>query len=182
MKETDVRNEIYPHLAPEYYTWLLYQSEVEEKYFDVPGIGPVQVLLEDRLTFMGGGEEKSRTVVTGVDAPASAETKAALISGKVINDVKLLLRLPGNTYMLTLKGDLCDISSLKQVTEDASDQTEIVEEGDTLDAFFLLRMQEYEDIVTILQTLFRAFVKERSSDDWHSTTLNEMRRWVHTDS
>jgi hypothetical protein len=158
---------------------LLYQSEVEDKHFDVEGIGPVEVLLEDRLSFTGDGEDKSRTVITGADAPTSAETKAALISGKVISDVKLLLRLPGNNYMLTLKGDLCDISSLKQVNEDADDPTLVIEEGDTKEAFLLLRMQEYEDIVRILQTLFRAFVEERASDDWHTETLNEMRKWVH---
>ena len=40
-------------------------------------------------------------------------------------------------------------------------------------------MKEYEDIVLILETLFRAFVEQRASDDWHTTTLQEMRRWVH---
>ena len=179
MPETDLRDEIYPHIAPEFYAWLLYQSEVETKHFDVEGIGPVEILLEDRLAFTGDGEEKSRTVITGDRAAASAETKAALISGKVISDVKLLLRLPGNTYLLTLKGDLCDISSLKQVSEDADDPTIVIEEGDTKEAFLLLRMQEYEDIVGILQTLFRSFVAERASDDWYHTTLQEMRKWVH---
>lgn len=181
MSQTDLRDEVYPHIAPEFYAWLLYQSEVEDKHFDVKGIGPVEVLLQDRLSFTGDGEEKSRTVITGVDAPASAETKAALITGKVISEVKLLLRLPGNNYMLTLKGDLLDISSLKQVTEDADDPTIVIEEGDTKEAFLLLRMQEYEDIVLILQTLFQAFVADRASDDWHYTTLQEMRRWVHED-
>ena len=81
--------------------------------------------------------------------------------------------------MLTLKGDLCDISSLKQVSEEADESTIVIEEDDTKDAFLLLRMQEYEDIVRIIQTLFKAFVKERATDDWYSTTLQEMRRWVH---
>ncbi len=179
MPETDQRDEIFPHIAPEFYAWLLFQSEVEEKHFDVEGIGPVEVRLEDRLTFTGDGEDKARTVVTGGEAPASAETKAALISGKVISEVKVVLRLPGNSYMLTLKGDLCDISSLKQVNEDADEPTMVIEEDDTKDAFLLLRMQEYEDIVRIIQTLFRAFVEERASDDWYTTTLQEMRKWVH---
>ena len=176
---TDPRDEIYPHIAPEFYAWLLYQSEVRDETFEVEGIGPVQVLLEDRLTFASGAGDNSRAVITGEDAPASAETKAALISGKVLTEVKLLLRLPGNTYMLTLKGDLCDISSLKQVSEDADSPTIVIEEDDSKEAFLLLRMQEYEDIVRILQTLFRIFAKQRSNDDWHTTTLQEMRRWVH---
>ena len=29
MPETDLRDEVYPHIAPEFYAWLLYQSEVE---------------------------------------------------------------------------------------------------------------------------------------------------------
>ena len=179
MPETDLRDEIYPHIAPEFYAWLLYQSEVEDKHFDVEGIGPVEICLQDRLSFTGDGEDKARTVITGSEAPGSAETKAALISGKVISEVKLLLRLPGNSYMLTLKGDLCDISSLKQVNEDADEPTIVLEDGDTKEAFLLLRMQEYEDIVRILQELFRSFVAERASDDWYHTTLQEMRKWVH---
>ncbi len=181
MPQTDLRDEVYPHIAPEFYAWLLFQSEVKDEHFEVEGIGPVEVRLEDRLTFTGEGEEKSRTVVTGQDAPASAETKAALISGKVITDAKLILRLPGNSYMLSLKGDLCDISSLKQVSEDADEPTMVIEEDDTKEAFLLLRMQEYEDIVKIIQTLFRAFVAERAKDEWYTTTLQEMRRWVHDD-
>ena len=179
MPETDLRDEIYPHIAPEFYAWMLYQSEVEDKHFDVEGIGPVEICLQDRLSFTGDGEDKARTVITGAEAPSSAETKAALISGKVISEVKLLLRLPGNSYMLTLKGDLCDISSLKQVNEDADEPTIVIEDGDTKEAFLLLRMQEYEDIVRILQNLFRSFVAERASDDWYHTTLQEMRKWVH---
>ncbi len=181
MPQTDLRDEVYPHIAPEFYAWLLFQSEVKDELFEVEGIGPVEVRLEDRLTFTGEGEEKSRTVVTGQDAPASAETKAALISGKVITDAKLILRLPGNSYMLSLKGDLCDFSSLKQVSEDADEPTMVIEEDDTKEAFLLLRMQEYEDIVRIIQTLFRAFVADRATDEWYTTTLQEMRRWVHDD-
>jgi hypothetical protein len=176
---TDPRDEIYPHIAPEFYAWLLYQSEVRDETFDVDGIGPVEVLLADRLTFASGSGDNSRAVITGEDAPASAETKAALISGKVLTEIKLLLRLPGNTYMLTLKGDLCDISSLKQVSEDADAPTQVIETDDSKEAFLLLRMQEYEDIVLILQTLFRSFANQRAQDSWHTTTLQELRRWVH---
>ena len=181
MSDTDLRDEVYPHIAPEFYVWLLYQSEVQDESFQVEGIGPVELYLQDRLSFTSSDGENARAVITGEDAPNSAETKAALITGKILSDVKVILKLPASSYMLTLKGDLCDISSLKRVNEDADAPADVIEEDDSLDAFLLLRMREYEDIVRILETLFRAFVAERASDDWHTTTLQEMRRWVHED-
>ena len=179
MSELDLRDEVYPHIAPEFYVWLLYQSEVRDESFQVEGIGPVELYLQDRLSFTSTDGENARAVITGQDAPNSAETKAALITGKILSDVKVILKLPACSYMLTLKGDLCDISSLKQVNEDADAEPEVIEEDDTFDAFLLLRMKEYEDIVLILETLFRTFAEQRASEDWHTTTLQEMRRWVH---
>lgn len=179
MSDQDLRENTYPHIATEFFTWLLYQSEVDEQRFSIEGIGEVEVLLQDRLSFQSGEQNSGKAVISGEDAPASAETKAALISGKLLTDIKLLLRLEVATYMLTLRGDLLDIGSLKQVNEDLDEPVEVFQEDDSKEAQLLLRMAEYEDIMTILRTLFRRFAERRTQDNWHYEEVQSMRRWVH---
>lgn len=165
-------------IASEFYAWLLFQSEARDETFMVPGVGSVSVLVQDRLAFESNAD-KAKAVITGDEASSSAETRAALISGKVLTDIKLLLRLEATTYMLNLRGNLCDICSLKQVNEDLEPVANLSEEGDSKEATLLLRMVEYEDIWKVLQTLFREFAKRRTDKSWYTHELQDMKTWVH---
>ena len=117
-----------------------------------------------------------RAVITGEDVANSAETKAALASGKTLKDVKLILRLEAATYSLSLRGGRLDIGGLKQESHEADDIP--VEEDDSKEAMLLLRMQEYNDIWSIIEQLFYVFAEERTSAKW-AKTLNQIRSWVH---
>jgi len=177
MNDSDVRNAVYLHLSAEFFAWLLYRSEEGQEKFDLGGtLGEVEIMMQDRLSFQSPTADKMRAVITGEDAPNSAETKAALASGKTIQDLKLNLRLEGATYSLSLKGGRLDIGGLKQETHEA-DQ-ELVEEDDSKEALLLLRMQEYNDIWAIIKGLFLIFVEERTSEVWEDT-VSKIRKWVH---
>lgn len=175
----DPREEAYPHINAEFFVWLLYRSEIGEdtEIVRTESLGDIELIMQDRLSFRDPQQEKDRAVISGEDAPNSAETKAALISGKTLQDVKLMLRMTQATYLLTLKGDNFDISGLKQATSDM-DQVQM-EDGDSREAMLLLRMQEYEDIWGVVGQLFQEFVIERTKDSWYTETLQEMRKWVH---
>ena len=54
-----------------------------------------------------------RATVTGENAPQSPEARAALASGKVINDIQIQLKQTERAYSLSLKGEGMDISGLK---------------------------------------------------------------------
>ena len=178
-REFDLREDIYPHINAEFFVWLLYRSEIGEdtEIIRSDDLGDIELIIQDRLSFRDPQQEKDRAVISGEDAPNSAETKAALVSGKTLQDVKLMLRMTQATYLLTLRGDHLDISGLKQL---ASEMDQIqVEDGDSREAMLLLRMQEYEDIWGVVGQLFREFVVERTKDSWYTETLQEMRKWVH---
>ena len=175
----DIREEVYPHINAEFFVWLLYCSEIGEntEIIESEDLGDIELIVQDRLSFQDPQQEKDRAVIIGEDAPNSAETKAALISGKFLQDSKLMFRMAQATYILTLKGEHLDISGLKQVTSEM-DQVGM-EDGDSKDAILLLRMKEYEDIWAVIERLFQEFVIERTKDSWYTDTLQEMRRWVH---
>lgn len=175
----DLREDSYPHINAEFFVWLLYCSEIGEdrEIIRSEKLGEIELIIQDRLSFRDPQQEKDRAVISGEDAPNSAETKAALISGKTLQDVKLMFRMAQATYLLTLKGDNFDISGLKQASSEI-DQIQM-EDGDSREAMLLLRMQEYEDIWGLIGQLFREFVIERTKDSWYTGTLQEMRKWVH---
>ena len=175
----DIREEAYPHINAEFFVWLLYRSEIGEdtEIIHTERLGDIELVMQDRLSFRDPQQEKDRAVISGEDAPNSAETKAALISGKTLQDVKLMLKMSQATYLLTLKGDNFDISGLKQATSEM-DQVQM-EDGDSREAMLLLRMQEYEDIWGVIGQMFQEFVIERTKESWYTETLQEMRKWVH---
>jgi hypothetical protein len=176
MSNDDNRNELYNHISTEFFAWLLYQSEVGEGEFSYGKIGNVEVVMQDRLSFESPTENKMRAVITGDDAACSAETKAALSSGKTIQDVKLHLRLEAATYGLSLKGGRLDISGFKQEHHEADEIA--IEKEDLSDALLILRMDEYNVIWDLIHQLFLSFTDERLSTGWQNT-LEKMRIWVH---
>lgn len=178
---TDLRDEIYPHINAEFFIWLLYCSEIgkDTEIINHKALGDVELIWMDKLSFRDPQQETDKTVVAGEDAAHSVETKAALISGKTLQEAKLMLRLNYATYGLTLKGDYFDISGFKQLTAEM-DAIEM-EDGDSVEVMLLLRMQEYEDIWSVIEQLFTKFVTERVRDDWYKTIVQEIRAWVHED-
>ena len=176
MSNNDARNDVYLHITAEFYIWLLYRAEVGDGEFDIGSVGSVEILMRDKLSFQSPTEDKMRAVITGEDVANSAETKAALASGKTLKDVKLILRLEAATYSLSLRGGRLDIGGLKQEAHEADDAP--VDEDDSREALLLLRMQEYNDIWSIIEQLFHVFAEERTSAKW-TKTLNQIRGWVH---
>ena len=89
------------------------------------------------------------------------EGKAALSSGKMIQELQLYLTVEGLDYSLTLKGPLLDMNSVKFPP--------ISLEGDSkhdMKANILLRMSQYDDLHYYMSLLYQHFSELRLSDEW----------------
>lgn len=170
-------NPDYPHVAAEFFAWLLYISELEELELEHPQLGPYSVHLQDRITFRSPSEERMRAVVIGDDAPNSPETRAALASGKTIQEIKVHIAYAGNTIALTLRGAHMDISGLRIVEEvrEPADESSEAEEQATM----YLRMSMVDDIYSTVAHLFSVFARTRLQEQWHNHTVQQLRAWIH---
>ncbi|MGC6509086.1 MAG: hypothetical protein ACON4U_11770 [Myxococcota bacterium] len=161
---------ILPHLAPEFYTWIWFSSETAGGIFSLPdadGI-PVDVWVDERLSFRNPEAHKMRATVTGENAPQSPEARAALASGKVINDIQIQLKTDERAYSLSLKGEGMDISGLKLPPHS----------GDGYQALFYERMYFVQDVYRLLELFYVVFARLRTHTLWEETIVPAMREWL----
>ena len=143
---------ILPHLAPEFYTWLWFSSETAGGIFALPDADgvPVEVWVDERLSFR------------------NPEARAALASGKVINDIQLQIKTDERAYSLSLKGEGMDISGLKLPPHS----------GDGYQALFYERMYFVQDVYRMLELFYVAFARLRTHSAWEETIVPAMREWL----
>ena len=170
-KKNDV---VMPHLCSDFFLWLCYRSEKEENTleFSMEGgqVFPVAFWIDDRIAFRSPASEQTRAVVTGDTVFQSQEVYAALVSGKVIQELRLFLRVYEREYVMTLRAPYLDVSGLKFPEHEQDGETALV----------LERMIFYNEVMMALQALYQFYGQLRLSKDWYAL-LKEIRLWVHGD-
>ncbi len=158
-----------PHLAGEFYVWLWWASERQEGRFDLPEpLGRIELFVDERLAFRNPNDSKISAVMTGENPSTTLESRAALLGGKVLEDLRIRLRRDEREFLVTLKGPEMNIqrAKLPQAVDGG-------EEGALYDRMFL-----YEQLTDILGALFRQFTDLRAEGAWESDVLPALRAWV----
>jgi hypothetical protein len=160
-----------PHLSSEFFIWLWFSSEEGEgsiSFGEEESLESIEYWIEDKISFRNPDAHKMRAVVLGENASNSLEARAALASGKVVNEIQLHLRYDERDYSLRLSGPLLDLSAVKFPPHS----------GDADDGLLFERMYHYEELWQSISLLYRHFAALRSSETWTTTVLPRMRAWV----
>ncbi len=156
----------------EFLTWLWYRIEAGDGALDVPGVGPVVLWVEDRMTLGSLDTESKENILRNGEVARSAEAAAALAVGKKVLSVRLGLAREDREYGFTLSGDTFDLASVRlpKVEPDEDGQWH----GTALVRYALVR-----EVLEVVDGLFDAFVSVRLSAEWPQTVA-AMSRWVAT--
>jgi len=177
MVDTAKKNDVLmPHLCSDFFLWLCYLSEKDKSQFqfEVEGsevVLPVAFWVDDRISFRSPSEEQTRAVVTGETVFQTQEAFAALQSGKVIQDLRLFLRVYEREYSMTLKAPYLDIAGLKFPEH----------ETDGEEALIIERMSFYNEVMMAMEAIYQFFVEIRLSEEW-SIIIQKMRDWIYRDT
>lgn len=155
------------HVIHDFFTWLWYMAETRGKaplLADAPE--DIHLWVDTRMAFRSVGDLKPSAVLTGENPSATPEARAALRGGKVIQELRVVLRREDREYPVTLRGAL----QVHQAKLPA-----LVRGGDFAEALYE-RMFLYEELQFILGGLFRSFAALRVSDAWSATVAPDMRR------
>lgn len=170
MSDEEVADGLPPHVSAEFFVWLWYSSEVDRGSLDLGGdAGEIQFWVDDRISFRAPGEDKATAVMTGERPTDAPESRAALAGGKVLSDVRLVVRREEREYTVTIKGPRVSIAGAKLPAQ--------VKTGDVAEILYD-RMFLYEELHFILAALFRKFAEERASARWTQEVLPGLRNWV----
>lgn len=150
----------------EFLMWLWFMAEAKGGEVNLPQSGPFAILVEGPLQF--DQEEQGETVIRKGEPMVSAETRAALLSGKKLRRAKLTLARAEEIWNCTLDAEEFIFRGLKLPKTEAYDVL----------GKFTERMEHLETFRCAFSEFYKQFVEIRSDDEAREALRTEMREWI----
>lgn len=155
------------YLGREFATWLWFRCEVEGGEFHLSS-GPLELLVEDNLVFVGHDDDDSATQVKGGCPTLRPEAACALAAGMTVRRAKVNAARDDKAWTFTLDAESLDLRSVKGPSAEAEDPLEQLTE----------RLEYAEELRDCVEELFQQFIGLRCSEQWDSLEAERMRDWV----
>ncbi|KXS56304.1 MAG: hypothetical protein AMR96_03555 [Candidatus Adiutrix intracellularis] len=162
-------------LGREFLTWLWISSELDGNLLKIKPQGYIEVWFESRLT-LDSGEGADRKVISCQDPNAKwAEAHTGLRQGKKVSRGRLKIRNEDNKeWGLTLSADTLTPQAIK-FPKTFSEGEEGVE---TEVGRFLERVALLNELLALLEALFKNFLNLRLGEDWPKVELPRLNQWL----
>ncbi len=164
-------------IGQEFLTWLWWKSEERGGSVELTGQGDIIVVFEKHMLLeYGEAEYNERLVCSGLQTELR-EARTGLRTGKKLEQARLQIIKDEMEYNLTLGATFFEFRNVKlpktEGSDSAADQPEAEMEGAVLERIYL-----FEQLVKIINDLFRMFLAVRTSPQWLEE-LAKVRTWVH---
>lgn len=150
----------------EFLMWLWFMSEAKGGEVNLASGGTFAVLVEGPLLF--DQEEQGETIVRKGEPMLSAETRAALLSGKKLRRAKLTLARGEELWTVTLDADEFTFRGLKLPKTEAIDAA----------GRFAERMELIDTFRQAFRGMYSTFVQLRNDDVSRKALGEEMKIWM----
>lgn len=163
-------------IGQEFLTWLWFKSDERGGSVELPGKGDIIVVFEKHMLLeYGEGESNEKCICSGLQTELQ-EARTGLRMGKKLEQARIQLVQGDYEYNLTMAGALMEFRNVKlpktAATEEESNNPEAIE-GMILERIFL-----FEELVRIVNELFRLFLEVRTGAGWREE-LARIRAWIH---
>ena len=165
----------YKFIGNEFLTWLWFIIETNANIPDLIKIKDKtitlkignSIVLENSL----GDQSVEKISIKGDDAGLE-EGATALRKGALVTDINLHMNIDENEFRFSLKGESMNITGLKTPpTGNIEQENEL--EGAVLEKAYLCSM-----VFDTLDSLFAVFIRKRTSQEWKTHDLPEIRNWI----
>ncbi len=156
------------HLPADFLTWIWFTTEKSGGSLILEEVGGIDCYVDDRIAFRAMEDDKSRAVLTGENAANTLEARAALAGGRVVKEIRLMIKREDREYSVSLRGELLEISGAKLPGMVKGAVEEVLYD----------RMYLYEELHGIVTALLTRYATERVAEDWKEVRVPEMRAWV----
>lgn len=162
-------------VGQEFLTWLWWKSEERGGNVEMDGFGDIIVVFEKHMLLeYGEGDTNEKIICSGLQAELQ-EARTGLQMGKKLEQARIKLVYGEYEWNFTMAAALMEFRSVKLPktagTEGGGNDPEEVE-GMILERIFL-----FEELVRVVNQLFKQFLQIRVGQDWHPELL-KIRSWV----
>lgn len=165
----------YKYLGNEFLTWLWYAIESDLPLSPLAGIPDQTVALAVGNTIVlenSQGDKATEKITIKGDDAGLEEGTTALKKGAQVTQMNLILTIGDEEFRFTLKGESMNVTSLKTPATGAAGSDDELE-GAVLEKIYLI-----SKVDTVIDTLFKSFIKKRLSDEWKNQDLAAIRTWI----
>jgi len=162
-------------LGQEFLTWLWWKSEERGGTVELEGQGDIVAVFEKHMLLeYGEADYNERLVCSGLQTELK-EARTGLRTGKKLEQARLQIIKDDMEYNLTLGATFFEYRGVKlpKTAESESGSGSAEAEGMILERIYL-----FEELVKIVNDLFRMFLEVRVSPAWPEE-LVKIRDWVH---
>jgi len=163
-------------LGQEFLAWLWFKSEERGGPVDIPGTGDVLVVFEKHMLLEFGEGEANETVICRGLQTELKEARASLMMGKKPEQARIRLARGDYEFSVTMAATTLEFRNVRlPKTVDEGDERD---DAESMEGRILERISLFEELSSLVNDLFRMFIKVRASDQW-SDELQKIRKWVH---
>ena len=163
-------------LGQEFLTWLWWKSEQRGGSIALPGVGDIIVVFEKHMLLeYGEGEYSEKLVCTGLQTELR-EARTGLLMGKKLEQARIQIVKDDYEWHVTLGASLFEFRNVRLPKTAASGQEQSQSDEET-EGMILERVFLFEELVKIINDLFRMFLAVRVQQDWPDE-LQAVRNWV----
>ena len=161
-------------LGQEFLTWLWWKSEERGGVVALPEEGDIVVVFEKHMLLeYGEGDSNEKLICRGLQTELQ-EARTGLLMGKKLEQARIQLVHNDYEWNFTMAAALMEFRNVKLPKTAGPDNVNDPEEreGMVLERIFL-----FEELVRIVLSLFRVFLKQRVGEQWREE-LTKVRDWV----
>jgi recombination associated protein RdgC len=163
-------------LGQEFLAWLWYKSEERGGNVELPGTGDILVIFEKHMLLeYGDGADCEKLICRGLQTELK-EARAGLALGKKPEQARIRLGRGDFEFSVTLTAATMEFRSVRLPKTAGADHGD---DPDSLEGQILERIGLFEELTSLVNELFRMFIKVRSSGQW-SEELVKIRSWVNS--
>ncbi len=164
----------YKFLGNDYLTWIWFLIEnsrnissiIHSKDIITLEIGN-SIVLENHL-----GDKSKEIITIKGDQAGLEEGTTALKKGAFVTKINLICKINEDKYKFTINGESFNITGLKTPKSDLSKNEDEIEGFILENAFFGFKIYE------VIDSLFLKYIEQRTSDDWNSKGLQDIKNWI----
>lgn len=161
-------------LGQEFLTWLWIVSEINGNLLNIKPQGAIELWFENRMV-LESGEGGDRKSVACQDPSAQwAEAHTALRRAKKLTKARLKVRTEEKEWGLSLAADTLAPQGVKFPQTFASGE----EEEDSEIGKFMERVALLNELMAIVESLFKEFLEIRLTGDWEERELPRLNKWL----
>ena len=164
----------YKFLGYEFLTWLWFVIEQDQNAIQNNVPDSSALFIGNRIVLENRQNNTLETLTIKGDDAGLEEGLLALKKGALVTEINLCYQTGEQKWSFNIKGESLNISSLKVPdTGHVNMQEEL--EGAVIERAYL-----YQKPISLIDNLFKYFIKLRLSNDWTNNTVSSIKKWIHS--